>query len=74
MVSNLPQEFRKYQRNRNQLRHIFEETQRTLELIKLENFFPGGNYSCFLYLKFKSINYKRAINLNYINTSCREHY
>jgi len=45
MVSNLPQEFRKYQRNRNQLRHIFEETQRTLELIKLENFFPGGNYA-----------------------------
>ncbi|KAL6429743.1 hypothetical protein ACFW04_007564 [Cataglyphis niger] len=43
MVSNLPQEFRKYQRNRNQLRHIFEETQRTLELIKLENFFPGEN-------------------------------
>ncbi|XP_067212359.1 dual serine/threonine and tyrosine protein kinase-like isoform X2 [Linepithema humile] len=43
MVSNLPQEFRRYQRNRNQLRHIFEETQRTLEIIKLENFFPGEN-------------------------------
>lgn len=57
MVSNLPQEFRKYQRNRNQLRYIFEETQRTLELIKLENFFPGGNYSC-IRLKFKLINYK----------------
>ncbi|XP_020286800.1 dual serine/threonine and tyrosine protein kinase-like isoform X2 [Pseudomyrmex gracilis] len=41
MVSNLPQEFRRYQRNRNQLRHILEETQRTLEVIKLENFFPG---------------------------------
>ncbi|KYN16436.1 Dual serine/threonine and tyrosine protein kinase [Trachymyrmex cornetzi] len=41
MVSNLPQEFKRYQRNRNQLRHILEETQRTLEVIKLENFFPG---------------------------------
>jgi len=49
MVSNLPQEFKRYQRNRNQLRHILEETQRTLEVIKLENFFPGGNY---LYLIF----------------------
>ncbi|KAG5319651.1 DUSTY kinase, partial [Pseudoatta argentina] len=43
MVSNLPQEFKRYQRNRNQLRHILEETQRTLEVIKLENFFPGEN-------------------------------
>ncbi|XP_077277575.1 receptor interacting protein kinase 5 isoform X1 [Temnothorax americanus] len=43
MVSNLPQEFKKYQRNRNQLHHILEETQRTLEVIKLENFFPGEN-------------------------------
>jgi len=49
MVSNLPQEFKRYQRNRNQLQHILEETQRTLEVIKLENFFPGGNY---LYLIF----------------------
>lgn len=53
MVSNLPQEFKRYQRNRNQLRHILDETQRTLEVIKLENFFPGGNYS---YLTFKAIN------------------
>lgn len=52
MVSNLPQEFKRYQRNRNQLRHILEETQRTLEVIKLENFFPGGNYR----LIFESIN------------------
>ncbi|XP_039310782.1 dual serine/threonine and tyrosine protein kinase isoform X2 [Solenopsis invicta] len=43
MVSNLPQEFKRYQRNRNQLRHILDETQRTLEVIKLENFFPGEN-------------------------------
>lgn len=53
MVSNLPQEFKRYQRNRNQLRHILEETQRTLEVIKVENFFPGGNYPR---LTFKSIN------------------
>ncbi|XP_011348062.1 dual serine/threonine and tyrosine protein kinase isoform X2 [Ooceraea biroi] len=43
MVSKLPHEFRKYQRNRTQLRHILEETQRTLEVINLENFFPGEN-------------------------------
>lgn len=43
MVTKLPQEFRKYQRNRSQLRHILEETQRTLEVINLENFFPDGN-------------------------------
>jgi hypothetical protein len=42
MVSKLPHEFRRYNRNRNQLRHIFKETQRVLEVINLENFFPGG--------------------------------
>jgi len=46
MVSNLPQEFERYQRNRNQLRHILEETQRTIEVIKLQTFFPGANYLC----------------------------
>ena len=43
MISKLPQEFRRYQRNRNQLQHIFEETQRALEAINNENFFPGEN-------------------------------
>ncbi|CAL7950521.1 unnamed protein product [Xylocopa violacea] len=43
MVSKLPREFRRYQRNRNQLQHILEETQRALEAINLENFFPGEN-------------------------------
>ncbi|XP_008203256.1 dual serine/threonine and tyrosine protein kinase isoform X1 [Nasonia vitripennis] len=43
MVTRLPQEFRRYNRNRNQLRHIFKETQRVLEVINLENFFPGEN-------------------------------
>ncbi|XP_043285538.1 dual serine/threonine and tyrosine protein kinase-like isoform X2 [Venturia canescens] len=43
MVSKLPQEFRRYQRNRNQLRHIFKETQRVLEVVTLENFFPEEN-------------------------------
>ncbi|XP_043670902.1 dual serine/threonine and tyrosine protein kinase-like isoform X2 [Vespula pensylvanica] len=43
MVSKLPHEFRKYQRNRNQLRHILEETQHALKAINLENFFPGEN-------------------------------
>ncbi|XP_076240379.1 receptor interacting protein kinase 5 isoform X2 [Calliopsis andreniformis] len=43
MVSKLPQEFRRYQRNRNQLKHIFEETQHALEGINIENFFPGEN-------------------------------
>ncbi|XP_014214699.1 dual serine/threonine and tyrosine protein kinase-like [Copidosoma floridanum] len=43
MVSKLPQEFRRYNRNRNQLRHIFKETQRVLEVISLENFFPEEN-------------------------------
>ncbi|KAJ8683893.1 hypothetical protein QAD02_019685 [Eretmocerus hayati] len=43
MVSKLPQEFRRYNRNRNQLRHIFKETQRVLEIINFENFFPGEN-------------------------------
>uniref|UniRef100_A0A0C9QGB0 Dual serine/threonine and tyrosine protein kinase n=1 Tax=Fopius arisanus TaxID=64838 RepID=A0A0C9QGB0_9HYME len=43
MVSKLPQEFRRYQRNRQQLRHIFKETQRTLDVINHENFFPGEN-------------------------------
>ncbi|XP_063980139.1 dual serine/threonine and tyrosine protein kinase-like [Diachasmimorpha longicaudata] len=43
MVSKLPQEFRRYQRNRQQLRHIFKETQRTLDVINHENFFPDEN-------------------------------
>ncbi|KAF7997359.1 hypothetical protein HCN44_005636 [Aphidius gifuensis] len=43
MVSKLPQEFRRYHRNRNQLRHIFKETKRTLEIISQENFFPDEN-------------------------------
>lgn len=44
MVSKLPQEFRRYLRNRNHLQHVLKETQRTLEVINLENFFPGGKY------------------------------
>ncbi|XP_043597707.1 dual serine/threonine and tyrosine protein kinase isoform X1 [Bombus pyrosoma] len=40
MVSKLPQEFRRYLRNRNHLKHVLEETQRALEIINLENFFP----------------------------------
>lgn len=43
MVSKLPQEFRRYQHNRNQLQHILDETQRTLGVISVENFFPGKN-------------------------------
>ncbi|XP_031845828.1 receptor interacting protein kinase 5 isoform X2 [Nomia melanderi] len=43
MVSKLPQEFRRYHRNRNQLRHILKETEHALELISAENFFPGEN-------------------------------
>ncbi|XP_033219162.1 dual serine/threonine and tyrosine protein kinase-like isoform X2 [Belonocnema kinseyi] len=43
MVNKLPQEFRRYQRNRNQLRHILRETQRVLEVICVENIFPGEN-------------------------------
>ncbi|XP_066582790.1 dual serine/threonine and tyrosine protein kinase-like isoform X2 [Prorops nasuta] len=43
MGSTLPQQFRKYNRNRSQLRHILDETQRVLEVISLENFFPGEN-------------------------------
>ncbi|XP_016771168.1 dual serine/threonine and tyrosine protein kinase isoform X2 [Apis mellifera] len=43
MVSKLPQEFRRYLRNRNQLQHVLEETQQALELINLENFFPEEN-------------------------------
>ncbi|XP_034943579.1 dual serine/threonine and tyrosine protein kinase-like isoform X2 [Chelonus insularis] len=43
MVSKLPQEFRRYQRNRNRLRNIFQETQSTLEIINHENFFPDEN-------------------------------
>ncbi|XP_017890360.1 dual serine/threonine and tyrosine protein kinase-like isoform X2 [Ceratina calcarata] len=43
MVSKLPQEFRRYQRNRSQLQQILEETQKALEVINLENFFPGEN-------------------------------
>lgn len=50
MVSKLPHEFRRYQRNRNQLRHILEETQHVLEAINLENFFPGGNYQLYVYI------------------------
>lgn len=57
MVSNLPQEFKRYQRNRNQLRHILEETQRTLEIIKLENFFPGGNYPHLIFKLTNLIHY-----------------
>lgn len=44
MVSKLPQEFRRYQHNRNQLQHILDETQRTLGVISVENFFPGSTY------------------------------
>lgn len=44
MVSKLPQEFRRYLRNRNHLKHVLEETQRALEVINLENFFPEGKY------------------------------
>ena len=40
----LSYEFRKYNRNRNQLKNIFKETHRILELLNLENFFPGGTY------------------------------
>lgn len=43
MVSRLPQEFKKYQRNRNHLLHILEDTQRVFEVINQENFFPGEN-------------------------------
>ncbi|XP_012278453.1 dual serine/threonine and tyrosine protein kinase isoform X2 [Orussus abietinus] len=43
MVNKLPQEFRRYQRNRNHLRHILKETQRILGVINLENFFVGEN-------------------------------
>lgn len=42
MLSKLPHEFKKYNRNRNQLRHIFKETQRVLDVIGQENFFPEG--------------------------------
>lgn len=49
MVSKLPQEFRRYHRNRNQLRHIFKETKRTLEIINQENFFPDGKYYSYLF-------------------------
>ncbi|XP_076640363.1 receptor interacting protein kinase 5 isoform X3 [Colletes latitarsis] len=41
MVSKLPQEFRRYQRNRNQLRLILDETRRALGVINIENIFPG---------------------------------
>ena len=47
MVSKLPQEFRRYLRNRNQLQHVLEETQQALELINIENFFPEGKYFSF---------------------------
>lgn len=43
MVSKLPQEFRRYQRNRLQLQHILQETRRALEVINLEHFYPHGN-------------------------------
>ncbi|XP_032691585.1 dual serine/threonine and tyrosine protein kinase-like isoform X3 [Odontomachus brunneus] len=43
MASKLPMEFKKYYRNKNQLQHVLEETQRALEAINLENFFPGEN-------------------------------
>ncbi|KAI4491249.1 hypothetical protein M0802_010283 [Mischocyttarus mexicanus] len=43
MVSKLPDEFRKYQHNRNKLRQILNETQRSLEAINSENFFHGEN-------------------------------
>ncbi|XP_043258729.1 dual serine/threonine and tyrosine protein kinase-like [Colletes gigas] len=41
MVSKLPQEFRRYQRNRNNLRLILDETRRALGVINTENIFPG---------------------------------
>ncbi|XP_060823963.1 dual serine/threonine and tyrosine protein kinase [Bombus pascuorum] len=43
MVSKLPQEFRRYLRNKNHLQHVLVETQRALEVINLENFFPEEN-------------------------------
>ncbi|XP_033323405.2 receptor interacting protein kinase 5 isoform X1 [Megalopta genalis] len=43
MASKLPQEFRRYHRTRNQLKHILKETEQALELINNENFFPGEN-------------------------------
>ncbi|XP_054009693.1 dual serine/threonine and tyrosine protein kinase-like isoform X1 [Hylaeus anthracinus] len=43
MASKLPQEFRRYHRNRNQLQHILDETQRALQAINVENIFPGEN-------------------------------
>lgn len=43
MISKLPREFRKYLRNRSHLQHVLEETQQALEVINLENFFPGEN-------------------------------
>ncbi|XP_076284659.1 receptor interacting protein kinase 5 isoform X1 [Lasioglossum baleicum] len=43
MVSKLPQEFRRYNRNLNQLKHILSETRQALESISNENFFPGKN-------------------------------
>ncbi|XP_014604385.1 PREDICTED: dual serine/threonine and tyrosine protein kinase-like [Polistes canadensis] len=43
MVCKLPHEFKRYQRNRNQLRQILDETQRSLEAINSENFFHGEN-------------------------------
>ncbi|CAB0032437.1 unnamed protein product [Trichogramma brassicae] len=43
MVSKLPHEFRKFNRNKNHIRRIFKETKHVLESISLENFFPGEN-------------------------------
>ncbi|XP_020708793.2 dual serine/threonine and tyrosine protein kinase-like isoform X2 [Athalia rosae] len=43
MVSKLRLEFRKYYRYRKKLRCILKETQRTLDAIAAENFFPDEN-------------------------------
>lgn len=60
MVSKLPQEFRRYLRNRNHLKHVLEETQRTLQVINLENFFPEGMYK---FLNFAKIKIKFYLNI-----------
>ncbi|XP_015510017.1 dual serine/threonine and tyrosine protein kinase isoform X1 [Neodiprion pinetum] len=45
MVSRLRLEFRKYYKSRRKLRCILKETQRTLDAIAAENFFPDENVS-----------------------------
>ena len=42
MVSKLPQEFRKFLKNRYYLRKILRETQKSLEDITEACIFPGG--------------------------------